>query len=91
MPRELSHREIAERFLQSGALNFEAMGTFVSESGPELLVGDGGLHGVSFGRWNMLACYMRPDEAARLIGDLFNASQVAAAINARAEADQRPE
>ena len=87
MAKELSHQEIAERFLQSEALNFEAMGRFVSEVGPELLVRDAGWHGVSFGRFNILACMLPPSDAARLIGNLLNASQVAVAMDARAEAD----
>ena len=42
-------------FLQSEALNFEAMGKFVTELGPELLVRDNGWHGINFGRFNILA------------------------------------
>jgi hypothetical protein len=87
MANELSHQEIAERFLKSEALNFEAMGKFVSEVGPELLVRDAGWHGVNFGRFNILACMLTASDAARLVGNLRMASQVAAAMDARADAD----
>jgi hypothetical protein len=87
MAKELSHEEIAERFLQSEALNFQAMGKFVSEVGPELLVRDNGWHGVNFGRFNLLACMLTASDAVRLIGNLRVASQVAAAMDARAEGD----
>lgn len=87
MGKELSHQDIAERFLQSEALNFQAMGKFVSEVGPELLVRDTGWHGVNFGRFNILACMLTASDAVRLIGNLRVAGQVAAAMDARAEAD----
>ena len=58
MGKEISHQEIAERFLQSEALNFDALGKFVSSAGPELLVRDSGWHGVNFGRFNILACML---------------------------------
>jgi len=87
MANELSHQEIAERFLQSEALNFEAIGKFVREFGPELFVRDAGLHGVLFGRFNQLACMLPAADAVRLIGNLPIASQVAAAMDATAEAD----
>jgi hypothetical protein len=67
-------------------LNFEAMGKFVSEAGPELLVRDGGWHGINFGRFNILACMLPASDAARLVGNLHIASQVAAAIEGTAEA-----
>jgi len=86
MGKEISHQEIAERFLQSEALNFDALGKFVSSAGPELLVRDSGWHGVNFGRFNILACMLTASDAVRLIGNLRVASQVAAAME-RAEAD----
>ena len=87
MAEELSHQEIAERFLQSEALNFEAMGKFVREFGPELFVRDAGWHGLNFGRFSLLACMLPPADAVRLVGNLPIASQVAAAMDATAEAD----
>jgi hypothetical protein len=87
MGKELSHQEIAERFLKSEALNFDAMGKFVSSVGPELLVRDTGWHGVNFGRFNILACMLTASDAVRLIGNLRVASQVAGAMESRAEGD----
>jgi hypothetical protein len=85
MARDLSHEEIAERFLQSEALNFKAMGKFVSDIGPELVVRDSGWHGINFGRFNILACMLTASDAVRLVGNLRVASQVVAAIEGAAE------
>lgn len=43
------HDRIAERFVGSGAVNFEAAGKFLAEIGPELTLRDTGLHGFAFG------------------------------------------
>jgi len=83
MAEELSHEEIAQRFLKSETLNFEAMGKFVSDVGPELLVRDTGFHGVNFGRFNILACMLTASDAIRLIGNLRGASQIADAIDVK--------
>lgn len=84
MPEELSHDEIAERFLRSESLNFEAMGRFVTEIGPELVVRDTGWHGVTFGRFNILACMWRWEDL-QLVGSLRAARQAAAAIDGKAD------
>lgn len=76
----LSHEDVAQRFLQSEAVNFGALGKFVADFGPELLVHDAGWHGVNFGRFNILACMMPAVDAARLVGSVRLASQVVAAI-----------
>jgi len=80
MGKDLSHQDIAERFLKSEALNFDALGKFVTSAGPELLVHDSGWHGVNFGRFSILACMLTASDAVRLIGSLNAASQVAGAI-----------
>jgi hypothetical protein len=86
MPKEeLQHDEIAERFLRSESLNFAAMGQFVTDIGPELLVRDPGIHGVFFGRFNILACMLTARDAQQLIGSLRLASQAASAMAADAE------
>jgi hypothetical protein len=76
----LSHEDVAARFLQSEAVNFGALGKFVADFGPELLLHDSGWHGVNFGRFNILACMLPAFDAARLVGNVRIASQVAAAI-----------
>ena len=81
MPKELAHDEIAQRFLNSQSLNFEAMGKFVGELGPELLVRDKGLHGVAFGRFNILACMLTASDLVALVGDLRVAGRVAEAMD----------
>jgi hypothetical protein len=68
MPDELSHEEIANRFLESKALNFEAIGRFVADLGPELVVRDRGLHGVLFGKYSTIACALTADDLDRLLG-----------------------
>ncbi len=84
MAKELTHDQIAQRFLQSEALNFEAMGKFVTELGPELLVRDTGWHGINFGRFNILACMLTASDAVRLVGNLGVASRVAGAVEGSA-------
>src|SRR3954470_17712830 len=68
MPDELSHEEIANRFLESKALDFEAIGRFVTAIGPELVVRDRGLHGVLFGKYSTIACALTADDLNQLLG-----------------------
>jgi len=70
MAKGFSHDEIAQRFLKSEAINFEALGKFVSETGPELIIRDTGWHGVNFGRFNILACMLTASDAVRLVGNV---------------------
>jgi hypothetical protein len=81
MPKTISHEEIAERFIQAKVMDFNAMGQLITELGPTLAVNDRGWHGISFGKWNWLACYWTADDLARII-DIRAASQAAAAIDA---------
>lgn len=72
------HDMVAERFARSGAVNFEAAGKFLTEIGPELTLRDDGLHGFAFGRFNMLACFLRPDDLVGVfknLGDLATLSE----------------
>lgn len=85
MPKNLSHEEIAERLLQSKAIDFSAMGKFVAELGPLLAVSDQGWHGINFGRFNILACFMPAADAARLVGSLGVAGLTSAALRGAAE------
>jgi hypothetical protein len=84
MADELLHEQIAERFLRSETLNFEAMGRFVTEIGPELLVRDTGWHGVTFGRFNYLACMWRWEDV-QLVGSLRAARQITTAVEGKAD------
>ena len=84
MPREISHEDVAERLVQAKVLDFAALGKFVTELGPTLAVNDRGWHGVSFGRFNILACMMPASDVARLVGSLQGAALTAAAIEGAA-------
>ena len=84
MPNDLSHEAIAKRFLESSAVDFDAIGKFVAEmNGRDLVVSDQGLHGAIFGRYNILACMLPASDVVRLVGDLRGASLTAAALETR--------
>jgi hypothetical protein len=86
MSKSLSHEEISEKFVQSKVIDFAAMGKFITENGAALAVNDQGLHGVTIGRYNILACMMPAIDVARLVGDLRGASLTAKALEGIAEA-----
>ncbi|MGH8215954.1 MAG: hypothetical protein ACREPZ_09715 [Rhodanobacteraceae bacterium] len=51
------HHEIVEKFLQSKAVDFAALGKFVTENGPSIVASGIGDYGVRFGHYNILACF----------------------------------
>ncbi len=75
----LTHEQISEKFLASNAIQFDGLAKFVGEFGPELVAQDDGLHGVMFGRYNILACMLTASDLSKLVGDLGMARQLAAA------------
>jgi hypothetical protein len=77
----LSHEDISTRFVESGALDFDRVGSFVSKIGPELATRDDGLHGVIYGRFNMLACFLRADDLGIVFGGLRGAAGLSEAVN----------
>lgn len=77
MASKLTHEAISERFLASDAVKFDGLAKFVADFGPDLVSHDDGLHGVVFGRYNILACMMPAADVAKLVGDLTIARQVA--------------
>lgn len=81
MPKPLSHEDISAQFLESGSLNFDAVGQFVSEIGPELVTRDDGLHGVIYGRFNTLACFLRADDLRNVFGGLRGVAGLAEAVD----------
>jgi hypothetical protein len=81
MPKSLSHEDISARFLESGSLNFDAVGDFVSKVGPELVTRDDGLHGIIYGRFNMLACFLRADDVINGFGGLRGVAGLAQAVD----------
>jgi len=81
MPKPLSHEEISVQFLESGSLNFEAAGQFLSKIGPELVTRDEGLHGLITGRFNTLACFLRADDLQNVFGGLRGVAGLAHAVD----------
>ena len=86
MPKNLSHEEIAQRFIDAKVVDFAAMGRFITELGPVLAVSDAGWHGVNIGRYNILACMMPAVDAARLVGNLRSAAATSAALEGAVDA-----
>jgi hypothetical protein len=86
MPKNLSHEDIAQRFVDAKVIDFNAMGKLIAELGPVLAVNDLGWHGVNFGRFNHLACFLRADDVPRLVGNLRAAALTATVLEAAAEA-----
>ena len=81
MPKQLSHEDISAQFLESGSVNFDAVGQFVAKLGPELVIGDDGLHGVVYGRFNTLACILRADDLHNVFGGLRSVAGLAEAVD----------
>lgn len=81
MPRPLSHADISARFLESGSLNFDAVGDFMAKIGPELVTRDDGLHGVISGRFSTLACFLRADDLQHVFGGLRGGAGLAEAVD----------
>ena len=52
-----SHDDIVRAFLDSGSVNFDAVGKFVSEVGPSITRSSQGAYGVVLGHYNFLACF----------------------------------
>jgi hypothetical protein len=74
MPKNLSHDDIARKFVEAKVFDFGAMGKLIAELGPELAVNDQGWHGINFGRFNILACSLPAADVARLVGNLRTAA-----------------
>ena len=86
MPKNLSHEEIAQRFVDAKVFDFGAAGKLIAELGPTLAVSDHGWHGINFGRFNSHACFLPASDVARLVGSLRGASLTTAALEAATHA-----
>jgi hypothetical protein len=53
----IKHEEIVEKFMASEAIDFNALGRFVAEFGPQIATTSRGDYGVRFGHYNILACF----------------------------------
>jgi hypothetical protein len=83
--KSLSHEDIAKRFVEAKVVDFNAMGSFIAQLGPELAVADAGWHGINIGRFNMLACMLTASDVTRLVGNLRTAGSTAAAMEGAIE------
>jgi hypothetical protein len=66
--RSISHQDIAQRFLDSGFYDFQAVGRLIAEIGPQLAIHDEGWHGINFGKFHILACVLTADDLVRVGG-----------------------
>jgi hypothetical protein len=82
----ISHEEIAKRFVESKAVDYNAVGRFIAELGPILATQDQGWHGVSFGKYNFLACMLTASDLNRLVGNLRTAELTAAVLEGAGQA-----
>jgi hypothetical protein len=76
----LSHEEISRSLLDSGAINYEALGQWIAKIGPELAINDRGWHGVIIGKYNHLACMRNAADLTARVGDLRKFAGVQQAI-----------
>ena len=86
MPKDLSHEEIARKFVEAKVVDFGALGRLITELGPDLAINDQGWHGVNFGRFHILACSMPAAEVTRLVGSLRTAGLTATALEGAVDA-----
>ena len=86
MAKDLSHEEIAQRFVEANVIDFGAAGRLITELGPILAVSDQGWHGINFGRFNSHACFMPAYDVARLVGSLRGVAVMTAAMQAGTQA-----
>jgi hypothetical protein len=70
----ISNREIVSKFVESKAVDFEAIGKLVTELGPVLSASDIGYRVVLAGRPFMIACLMPAADLRELVGELRNVS-----------------
>lgn len=69
----MDNETIAAQFLESNAVNFDAIGSLVAKLGPELAVSKLGPKFVLVGRPFIIACMLTAREGAELINQFQNA------------------
>jgi hypothetical protein len=57
MSNQIRHEEIVKHFLDSKAVDFDALGKFVAQFGSSIVFSSRGDYGVRFGHYNILACF----------------------------------
>ncbi len=70
----ISNKEIVSKFVESKAVDFEAIGKLVTELGPVLSASDIGYRVVLAGRPFIIACLMPAADLRELVGELRNVS-----------------
>ena len=76
----IRHEEIVEKFIQSKAIDFGALGKFVAEQGPIIAASGRGDYGVRFGHHNILACFNIGPIDQRLVNFGSRAAGIAADV-----------
>jgi hypothetical protein len=66
----MTNEELVKRFINSKAVNFDAIGKLVTELRPELSASKTHINMVLIGRPCIIACMMPAAEAATLVGQL---------------------
>ena len=69
----MDNDELAAKFLESNAINFEAIGALVAKLGPELAVSKTSPKFVLVGRPFIVACMLTAREGSELISQFQNA------------------
>jgi len=69
----MENDELAAKFLESNAINFEAIGALVAKLGPELAVSKTSPKFVLVGRPFIVACMLTAREGSELINQFQNA------------------
>lgn len=82
----LSHEDVSRSLVESGAINYEALGQWVTKLGPELAIRDGGWHGVIIGKYNHLACMLTAADLKARVGDLSRYTIAQQAIESAVDA-----
>jgi hypothetical protein len=82
----LSHEDISKSLVESGAINYEALGQWVTKYGPELATRDEGLHGVMVGKYNHLACMLTAADLKARVGSLGKLAIVQQAVEGAIDA-----
>jgi hypothetical protein len=70
----ISNEEIVRKFVESNAIDFNAIGKLVTELGPALSTSEIGYRVVLAGRPFIIACLMPAADIRELVGELRNVS-----------------
>ena len=68
----ISNQEIVKKFVETKAVDFNAIGKLVTELGPSLAASDIGYRVVLAGRPFIIACLMPAADIRELVGELRN-------------------